>query len=101
MTETQITKLVRSVSKDDRRLLQNTLASILHEIAMLADETPKPTQAERQSADKILKEGGNESSLINDPDFISRECLVHYAYVAGNNNGCARSSPKVPRKHCR
>src|SRR6266511_814561 len=70
-TETQITKLVRSVSKDDRRQLQNTLASILHEIVMPANETPKPTQAETQSADKMLKEGGNESSLINDPDFIA------------------------------
>ena len=66
-----MTKLVRSVSKDDRRQLQNTLASILHEIAMSADETPKPTQAETQNADKMLKEGGNESSLINDPDFIA------------------------------
>jgi hypothetical protein len=71
MTETQITKLVRSVSKDDRRQLQNTLASILHEIATPADETSKPTQAEIQSADKMLKEGGNEPSLINDPDFIA------------------------------
>ena len=71
MTETQRTKLIRSVSKDDRRRLQNTLASILHEIAMPADETSKPTQAETQSADKMLKEGGNESSLINDLDFIA------------------------------
>jgi len=71
MTETQMTKLVRSVFKDDRRQLQNTLASILHEIAKPADETSKPTQAETQSADKMLKEGGNESSLINDPDFIA------------------------------
>jgi hypothetical protein len=71
MNETQITKLVRSVAKDDRRQLQNTLASILHEIAMPADKTAKPTQAENQSADKLLKEGGNESSLINDPDFIA------------------------------
>jgi len=41
--------------------LQNTVASILHEIAMPADETLKPTQAEIQSVDKMLKEGGNES----------------------------------------
>jgi len=71
MTETQVSKLVQSVSKDDRRQLQHTLASILHEIAMPADETRKPTQAETQRADKMLKEGGNESSLINDPDFIA------------------------------
>ena len=70
-TEAQITKLIRSVSKDDRRHLQNTLASILREIAMPADETPKPTQAEIRNADKMLKEGGNESSLINDPNFIA------------------------------
>src|SRR5260221_1619284 len=60
MTKTQITKLVRSVSKDERRQLQNTLASILHEIAMPADKTLKPTQAEMQSADKMLREGSNE-----------------------------------------
>lgn len=71
MTKTQITKLVRSVSKDNRRQLQNTLATILREIAMPADETPKPTQVETKSADKMLKEGSNESSLINDPDFIA------------------------------
>ncbi|KAF8340910.1 hypothetical protein F5887DRAFT_1062589 [Amanita rubescens] len=71
MTEAQITKLIRSVSKDDRRHLQNTLASILHEIAMPADETPKPTQAEIRNADKMLKDGVNESSLINDPNFIA------------------------------
>jgi len=71
MTETQITKLVRSVFKDDRWQLQGTLASILHEIAMPADEKTKPTQAETQSADKMIKEGNNESSLINDPDFIT------------------------------
>ncbi len=71
MTEAQTTKLIRSVSKDDRRHLQNTLASILHEIAMPADESPKPTQAEIRNADKMLKEGGNESSLINDPNFIA------------------------------
>jgi hypothetical protein len=70
-TEAQITKLIRSVSKDDRRHLQNTLASILREIAIPADETPKPTQAEIRNADKMLKEGGNESSLINDPNFIA------------------------------
>ena len=66
-----MTKLVRSVSKDDKRQLQNTLASILHEIAMPADETLKPTQADTQSAIKMLREGRNESSLINDPDFIA------------------------------
>ncbi len=71
MTEAQTTKLIRSVSKDDRRHLQNTLASILHEIAMPADESFKPTQAEIRNADKMLKEGGNESSLINDPNFIA------------------------------
>jgi hypothetical protein len=72
MTKTQITKLIRSFSKDDRRQLQNTLASILHEIAMPdSDKTSKPTQAEMQSADKMLKEGSNESSLISDPDFIA------------------------------
>ena len=71
MTEAQITKLIRSVSKDERRHLQNTLAYILHEIAMPADDTPKPTQAEIRNAEKMLKEGGNESSLINDPNFIA------------------------------
>ena len=70
MTETQMAKLVRSISKDDRQL-QIILASILHEIAMPADGTPKPTQAEAQRADIMLKEGRNESSLINDPDFIA------------------------------
>ncbi len=71
MSETQVTKLVQSVSKDDRRQLQNTLASILHEIAKPAVGTPKPTQAETQRADKMLKEGNNESSLIDDPVFIA------------------------------
>jgi hypothetical protein len=71
LNESQITKLVRLVAKDERGQLQNTLASILHEIAMPADKTPKPTQAETQSANKLLKEGSNESSLINDPDFIA------------------------------
>ena len=71
MTDAQKTKLIRSVSKDDRRHLQNTLAAILHEIAMPADETLKPTQAEVRNADKMLKDGGNESSLINDPNFIA------------------------------
>ena len=71
MTETQLTTLAGSVSKDNRRQLQTTLASILHEIATPADEPPKPTPAETRSADKMLREGGNESSLINDPDFIA------------------------------
>jgi 3-methyladenine DNA glycosylase AlkC len=71
MTENQTAKLIQSVSKEDRRQLQNTLASILHDIAMPEDQSLKPTQAETQSADKMLKEGGNESSLVNDPDFIA------------------------------
>jgi hypothetical protein len=71
MTEAQKTKLIQSVSKDDKRNLQNTLAFILHEIAMPADKTPKPTQAEIRNTDKMLKEGGHESSLINDPNFIA------------------------------
>ncbi|KAF8124364.1 hypothetical protein EV363DRAFT_1227517 [Boletus edulis] len=71
MTEIQLTKLVRSVSKDTRRQLQTTLACILHEVATPADDPPKPTPAETRSADKMLKEGGNEPSLINDPDFIA------------------------------
>ena len=44
---------------------------MLHEIATPADEPPKPTQAEIRSAEKMLKEGGHEPSLINDPDFIA------------------------------
>ena len=71
MNESQKTKLVRSVVKDERRQSQNTLASILHEIAIPAAKTPMATQAEIESADKLLKEGGKESSLINDPDFIA------------------------------
>ena len=51
--------------------MQTTLASILHEIATPSDEPPKPTQAEIRSADKMIKEGGNEPSLISDPDFIA------------------------------
>ena len=70
MTEAKKIKLMRSVYKDDRQHLQTTLASILHEIAMPANKTPKPTEAEKGNADKMLKEGGNESSLINDPNFI-------------------------------
>ena len=71
ITETQLATLVRSVFKDSRRQLQTTLASILHEIATPADEPPKPTSVETRSADKMLREGGNEPSLINDPDFIA------------------------------
>ena len=71
MTETQLTTLVGSVSKDNRRRLRTTLASILHEIATPTGEPPKPTLAEIQSADKMLKEGYNEPSLINDSDFIA------------------------------
>jgi uncharacterized protein YciW len=37
---------------------------------MPADKPPKPTSAEIRSADKMLKEGGNEPTLVNDPDFI-------------------------------
>ena len=70
ITEPQLTTLVRTVFKDNRRRLQTTLASILHEIATPADEPPKPTSAEIRSADNILKEAYNEPSLINDPDFI-------------------------------
>jgi hypothetical protein len=47
------------------------LAFILHEIATPADEPPKPTLAEIRSADWMLREGGNEPSLISDPDFIA------------------------------
>ena len=71
MTETQLATLVGSVSKDNRRRLQTNLASIIHEIATPMGEPPKPTSAEIRSADKMLKEGGNESSLINDSDFIA------------------------------
>ena len=71
MTETQLTTLVRSVSKDNKRQLQTTLATILHEIATPAGEASKPTSAETRSAERMLKEGGNESSLINDPSFIA------------------------------
>ena len=71
MTETQITKLVQSVFKDNKRQLQITLATIIHEIATPGDEPPELTSAEKQRAKKMLKEGGNEPSLINDPDFIA------------------------------
>ncbi|KAG8215118.1 hypothetical protein J3R82DRAFT_8569 [Butyriboletus roseoflavus] len=72
ITETQLTALVRSVYKDNKRQqLQSTLASILHEIATPADELSKPTTAEMRSAEKMLKDGGNEPSLISDPDFIA------------------------------
>lgn len=71
MNESQMTKLVRSVVNDERRQLQNTVASILHEAAVAANKTPKPTRAEMESADKLLKEGGKELSHINDPDFIA------------------------------
>jgi hypothetical protein len=71
MTETQLTTLVRSVSMDNKRQLQTTLATILHEIAMPADDLPRPTSAEIRNADKMLKEGSNEPSLINDPDFVA------------------------------
>ncbi|KAI9573409.1 hypothetical protein HD554DRAFT_2055827 [Boletus coccyginus] len=71
MTETQLMTLVRSVSKDNRRQLQTTLATILHEIATPAGEPSKPTSGEIRSADKMLKEGGDQPSLINDPNFIT------------------------------
>lgn len=70
-TEAQLNTLVGSVFKDNKRQLQNNLASILHEIATPTDQPPKPTTAEMKSAEKMLKEGGNEPSLINDPDFIA------------------------------
>ena len=71
MTESQLTTLVGSVSKDNRQQLQTTLVSILHEIATPTDKPPKPTSAEIRSADKKLKDGGNEPFLINDSDFIA------------------------------
>ena len=71
ITSTQLTTLVRSVSKDNSQQLKTTLASILHEIATPADGPPKPTLAETRSADRMLREGSNEPSLINDPDFIA------------------------------
>ena len=71
MTETQTATLVESICKDNKKQLQTTLAAILREIAMPGDEPPKPTSAEKQRAEKMLKEGGDEPSLINDSDFIA------------------------------
>ena len=71
MTETQKTTLVQSVCKDNKKQLQTTLTAILHEIATPGDEPPKPTSAERLRAEKMLKEGGNEPSLVSDSDFIA------------------------------
>ena len=71
MTETQKTTLVQLVCKDNKKQLQPTLAAILHEIAMPGDEPSKPTPTERLRAEKMLKDGGNEPSLISDPDFIA------------------------------
>ena len=71
LTETQRTALVRSVFKDIRRQLQAALATILHETASPADQPPKPTPAETKAAEKMLKDGANEPSLINDPAFIA------------------------------
>ena len=70
-TEAHTDTLVQSVFKDNKRQLQSTLASILHEIATPADQPPKPTAAETRTAERLLKEGGNEPSRINDPDFIA------------------------------
>ena len=70
-TEAHTNTLIQSVFKDSKRQLQPTLASILHEIAAPADQPPKPTTAETRTAERLLKEGGNEPSLINDPDFIA------------------------------
>ncbi|KAF8549818.1 hypothetical protein OG21DRAFT_542691 [Imleria badia] len=71
LTETQLAALVRSVFKDTKRQLQTILATILHETATPADVPPKPTSAETKSAEKMLRDGGNEPSLINDPAFIA------------------------------
>ena len=71
MTETQLTTLVRSVSKHNRQQLQTNIATILHGIAMPEDDLPRPTSAETRNADKMLKEDSNELSLINDPNFVA------------------------------
>ena len=71
MTETQTTTLIESICKDNKRQLQTILAAILHEIATPGDEPPKPTSAEKLRAEKMLKDGGNEPSLISDSDFIA------------------------------
>ena len=71
ITEPQLRKLIQSVSADNRRQLENTLSSILQENAKSA-ETPKLLGTDtRNAAIKMLKEGDNESSRINDPDFIN------------------------------
>ncbi|KAF8549816.1 hypothetical protein OG21DRAFT_1447416 [Imleria badia] len=71
ITETQLTTLAQSVYNDNKRQLQITLATILHEIETPADQPPKPTSVEMRSADKMLRDGGNETSLINDTDFVA------------------------------
>ena len=38
---------------------------------MPADDPSRPTSAETRNAEKMLKEGSNEPSLINDPDFVA------------------------------
>ena len=70
-TEAHINTLIQSVFKDRKWQLPSILASILHEIATPADQPPKPTVAETRTAERLLKEGNNEPSLINDPDFIA------------------------------
>ena len=64
MTEAQLTKLIRSVSKDERRHLQNILAYILHEIAKPANETPKPTQAETRRCSKKVATNPLSSMIL-------------------------------------
>ena len=38
---------------------------------MPEDDPPRPTSAETRNAEKMLKEGSNEPSLVNDPDFVA------------------------------
>jgi hypothetical protein len=70
-TEAQLTVVVLSVFRDTKRTLHSTLASTLNAIATSTERSARPTQAETARAEKMLKDGGREPSLIGDADFVA------------------------------
>ncbi|KAF9228234.1 hypothetical protein BS17DRAFT_850512 [Gyrodon lividus] len=73
LTEVQLAALVQSAMEESKRHFRSTLASVLREISVPAEESlpSKPTSADTRNAEEMLKDGCKKSALISDEDFIS------------------------------
>ncbi|KIJ12353.1 hypothetical protein PAXINDRAFT_14830 [Paxillus involutus ATCC 200175] len=73
LTQLQLTALVCPALKESKKNFQSALASILHEISVPVEASlpSKPTSVETRNAEKLLRDGSNESALLTDEDFIS------------------------------